>query len=227
MFNPSQSQSTLCNVSIVNPITGHVLTFDGAQWVNQSNGGLSSVITDGVTIDGTGTSIPTAITLKKVYTDSTMSGLGTSVSPLGVTPFSSQYASWRQSQSIATGTGGVNILQDNTLGNFPTIIPSNLVGGLYTVVKPGVYHIDAVASFTANATGIRSLFINWNLSVPTVSNNTTQVVENTNTAGGQTNMSISGSFLAAAGDTFRILAAQNTGGNLSVVVSTNIAYIGS
>jgi hypothetical protein len=185
--------------------------------------GSVAVQTDADTLDGTGITAD-KIRLKKVYVDSSMSGLGTSATPVK-TNFSSEFACWRQSQTLVTGSGGITILQDNQLGSYPSVIPSNLVAGLYTVAKAGIYDVKATALFTANATGARTLFINYAIASPSVNGSVT-AIENTNTAGNQTALSVSDTYKFAVGDTVRIQASQTSGGNLAVTVSISINYLG-
>lgn len=81
----------------------------------EGSGGGAGVLTDDDTIEGDGTP-GDEIALKRVYTDGTMTGLGTPASPLH-----------------ATGSGeGVNINQDNA----PILNPATTVNVISGVTKP-------------------------------------------------------------------------------------------
>ena len=72
----------LQGVWIQEPATKQGLTYNGSNWVNGTP--LSSVITDGITIQGDGADVSTEIALKQVFTDSSLTGYGIPSNNLGL-----------------------------------------------------------------------------------------------------------------------------------------------
>ena len=116
--------------------------------------------------------------------------------------------------TFSTPNGASTLVNSSAL-DVTKLVNMTSTGGAITVVTPGNYRVSAKVQFTANATGIRQLFVNNNSLT-----STTNLLLFDETPGNATAVSstqCSRMVTLAAGDTLRMHVAQNCGASLNLL----------
>ena len=112
-------------------------------------------------------------------------------------------------------------------------LDATTTGGAITIVTPGVYLIEASASFTANATGARQLVVNRNSTTVTTNPLLYAGVPGSSATNGT--VAATKRVVLAAGDVLRLHLYQNSGGVLAMPTASdqavgtffNVSYVGA
>jgi hypothetical protein len=112
-------------------------------------------------------------------------------------------------------TASYTTLAYDTIALSTPNITYNTSSGLFTINTAGVYTFCASTAFAANATGVRAVNFEKNISTPYL--NTMNIPPN---ASGLTSIQMSYTDSFIIGDTLSVEVYQNTGGTLNVICAT-------